>query len=74
MIKQYDRVVLVDNVPKAHLVKGDVGTVIEIYNNGEGFEIEFFALDGTTISVETLLKHQVRTVNKKEILHTRAYA
>jgi len=74
MIKQYDRVVLVDNVPKAHLVKGDVGTVIEIYNNGEGFEIEFFALDGTTISVETLLKHQVRTVNKKEILHIRAYA
>jgi len=73
MVKLYDRIILAEDISKVNLVKGDVGTVVEIYNDGEGFEVEFFALDGSTLTVETLLKHQVRSVNKKEIMHIRSF-
>ncbi len=42
MIKEFDRIILTDNLPGATFIKGDIGTVVMIYNNGEGYEIDFF--------------------------------
>lgn len=74
MIKIYDRVVLTVNLPKSNLKKGDVGTIVMIHEKGKGFEVEFFALDGSTISIETVLANQVRKVKKNEIAHVRNIA
>ena len=71
MIKKFERVILLKNIGKSGLVKGDVGTVVEIYNNGAGFDVEFFAMDGSTIAVETLRAEYLRPAGKKEILHSR---
>lgn len=74
MIKEFERIVLTTDIPKAHLKKGDVGTVVMVYENGKGYEIEFFALDGSTVTIETVNSTDVRPVKKKEIIHVREIA
>jgi len=44
--KEYDRIVLNADLPEHGLELGDVGTVVMIHRGGEGFEVEFIALDG----------------------------
>ncbi|GAB2772705.1 hypothetical protein GCM10027275_14540 [Rhabdobacter roseus] len=71
MIKEFERVVLTEAISGTELKKGDVGVVVEIYNEGEGYEVEFFALNGETITVQTLDRKQVRPATSREILHVR---
>jgi hypothetical protein len=73
-IKIYDRIVLTEDLPSTLLKKEDVGTVVEIYKNGEAYEVEFFALDGSTLAVETVAAHLVKPVSGKMVLHTRELA
>lgn len=71
MFKELDRIILNKNISSSNLQKGDIGTVVMIHNNGEGFEVEFITLDGQTITVETLSKDEVREIRKREIAHAR---
>ena len=71
MIKEHDTVVLTQDLPKEGLRAGDVGTVVHIHNNGEGYEVEFMTLAGQTIAVASLLARQVRPVSKQDISHVR---
>lgn len=59
------------DLPKKDLKKGDVGTVVMVHEEGKGYEVEFFTLDGETYAVETLLDHYVRPVKKNEVTHVR---
>jgi hypothetical protein len=70
-IKEFDKVVLAENIAELGLETGDVGTVVMTHQNGEGFEVEFITLDGKTVAVETLLRHQVRPIRRGEIAHVR---
>lgn len=72
MIAEYERVILTKDIPKADLKAGDVGVVVEIYNDGEGYEVEFFASNGDTVAVETLSANEVRPASSKDILHVRS--
>lgn len=71
MITPYKRIILTEDIPGTGLKQGDVGVVVEVYNNGEGYEVEFFASNGDTVAVETLSARQIRTATGKEILHVR---
>lgn len=71
MMKEHERVVLVEAVPSAGLEPGDVGAVIHIYAGNAAYEIEFVALDGTTAAVVTLEAAKVRAVRPREITHAR---
>lgn len=73
-IKLYDRVVLANDLPGTKLKKGDVGTVVEIYNDGEAYEVEFFALDGSTLDVRTIEANYLKAVSGNMVLHTRELA
>ncbi len=73
-IKIYDRIILTQDLPGSVLKSGDVGTVVEIYNDGEAFEIEFFALDGTTLAVKTVAGNLVKPVSGNMVLHIREWA
>jgi hypothetical protein len=42
-----------------------------IYNEGEGYEVEFFMLNGATYRVETLFASLVRPVQENELTHIR---
>ena len=74
MIKEHDRVILTAGVTEKGLETGDVGTVVHVYRDGEGFEVEFTALDGSTFAVATVEATQVRPVSRYEITHARPLA
>ena len=70
MIRELERVYLTTDLNGSAFIKGDVATVVFTYPGGKGFEIEFFALDGTTLGVETVLSSQVKSVQGiKKVLH-----
>lgn len=70
MIKELERIYLLENLVGTTFVKGDVGTVVVVYPDNKGYEVEFFALDGSSLGVETALAHQVKSANGiKKVLH-----
>ena len=71
MIREHERAVLTVDLPEHHLRTGDVGTIVHIYNDGEAYEVEFFALDGHTLDVVTIEADQVRPVSRRDVLHVR---
>ncbi len=74
MIKEFDRVVLMISIPEKKLMKGDVGTVVLVYKDGVGYEVEFFTLDGKTFAVETLKGSDIRPVKSNELSNVREVA
>jgi Domain of unknown function (DUF4926) len=71
MIKEYNEIVLLADKPDKGLLKGDVGIVIEIYDNHEGYEVEFITKEGKTVAVVTLDANEVRPIGNKDMLHVR---
>ena len=70
MIKELERVYLLSDLQGTPFVKGDVGTVVFIYSEQQAYEVEFFAVDGTTLGVETVSAGQVKSVEGiKKVLH-----
>ncbi len=74
MVQELDSVVLVQDIPEYGLKAGDVGTVVHVYGNGEGYEVEFINGAGETVAVITLGRGDVRPIQKEEILHVRPFA
>lgn len=74
MIKELDTVVLTTDLADYGLTTGDVGTVVLVHGNGQGFEVEFMTLEGATLTVASLGAADVRTVDHNEIAHARAVA
>jgi len=74
MITELDPVVLTKGLPEHGLRAGDVGWVVMIHRGGAGYEIEFVALDGETVSVVTVPAGSVRAVRRNEIAHARRVA
>jgi hypothetical protein len=70
MIKELDRVYLIENLENTPYIKGDVGTVVFIYSGNKGYEVEFFALDGSSLGVETISSEKVKSAQGiKKVLH-----
>ncbi|MFQ4135366.1 DUF4926 domain-containing protein [Nodosilinea sp. PGN35] len=57
-MKLLDVVALTQNLPDLDLYKGQVGTIIEVYEPTI-FEVEFVDLSGKTYAVETLNANQL---------------
>ena len=74
MIKEHDRIVLTSDLSQESLKTGDVGTVVHVHEGGDAFEVEFMALDGTTVAVATVLKSQARPVTHDDVTHARPKA
>ncbi|MGK7960041.1 DUF4926 domain-containing protein [Crocosphaera sp.] len=66
-IKLHDTVALLEDIKTYQfmtdnpifLPKGQVGTVVEIYKNGEAYEVEFSDKNGQTYGLVTLKSEQV---------------
>jgi hypothetical protein len=74
MIQELDRVVLTADLPEHNLKAGDVGTVVLVHGQGEGYEVEFVTLDGETVAVVSAFASQVRPIDRREIAHARRIA
>jgi hypothetical protein len=70
MFKLFDEVALLVAIPDEDLVRGQVGTIIEIHNDGEAFEVEFSdRRNGHTyamlaLNVEQLMKLHYQPVHE----------
>lgn len=58
-LKLYDVVALIVDLPEGNLLRGQVGTIVEVYNDGEAFEVDFSDNDGFTYALLTLLPKQL---------------
>lgn len=74
MIRELDSVVLKTDLPEYGLMEGDIGTVVLVHGNGEGYEVEFITLDGETIAITSVYADQVRSIGQNEIAHARVVA
>ena len=72
MINEYERAVLTTDLPQYHLKAGDVGVVVMIHGDHEGYELEIFSADGHTLDVVTVEAAQVRPVSRRDVMHVRA--
>lgn len=71
MIDEHASVVLTEDLPEAGLLAGDVGVVVHVHKQGAAYEVEFMALDGDTLTIQTLEARQVRAARKLDIPHVR---
>jgi hypothetical protein len=74
MIKEHDCVVLTEDRAAEKLKAGDIGTVVHIHGEHEGYEVEFMTLAGETLAVVTLLPPQVRPITRRDLAHVRQLA
>jgi hypothetical protein len=72
MIDELDLVVLKRDLPAERVTAGDVGTVVLVHQQGEGYEVEFITLGDDAVTVVTLDAADVRPVTEREIVHARA--
>lgn len=71
MIEELDSVALTRDLPEHGLECGDVGRVVHRYDDGEAFEVEFLAGDGSTLAVLTLEADEVRPLERSDVFHAR---
>ena len=70
--KPLDVVVLQNEVPRHSLRKGDLGTVVDVYEP-DGLEVEFLTASGDTEAVVTRKDSDVRAAAKNDLLTVRSY-
>lgn len=68
-MKLLDVVALTQNLPDLNLHKGQVGTIVEVYEPGV-FEVEFVDLQGKTYALETLKINQVMQLHFQPLPQT----
>lgn len=71
MIERFSRVVLTDDLPEEGLKAGDSGKIVDIYDEGVAYEVEFFALSGDTVAVAAVESNMVRPATKADVSHAR---
>ena len=69
MIAELDRVILTEDLPQYGLKAGDIRTVVLIHREGEGYEVEFTALDGETLAVTSVFASQVAQALRNAYLY-----
>jgi hypothetical protein len=57
--KLFDVVALTVDLAEENLRSGQVGAIVEVYNNGEAFEVEFVNTEGKTYGLVTLRPEQL---------------
>ncbi len=73
MIKEFQQVVITEDLPKYQLKAGDLGVVVMIHGNHLGYELEIFSAEGRTLEVITVEAKQVRPIGALDILHVREF-
>jgi hypothetical protein len=73
-MRELDVVALTRDFPEERLTKGDVGTIVDVHQEGAGFTVEFLTPTGETIAVVTLAAADVRPTRSTEVVHARTVA
>jgi hypothetical protein len=65
--KLFDVVALTTDLPDENLWSGQVGTIVEVYNDGEAFEVEFVDRDGHTYGLLALPPEQLMLLHYEPV-------
>jgi Domain of unknown function (DUF4926) len=65
-LKLLDVIALTENLPALGLYRGQVGTIVEVYESGV-FEVEFSDMQGRTYALETLKDHQLMVLHHQPV-------
>ena len=68
--KLLSTVALAKDIPEHHLRAGDLGAVVETYDENT-VEVEFVAASGRTVAVLTLTSDAVRPIDEHDMLAVR---
>lgn len=74
MFEELETVVLRHDIEKHNLREGDMGAVVNVYDDGKAAEVEFVTATGKTVALVTLKLSDVRHVKKNDLLHVREFA
>ncbi len=74
MIAEHSLVVLDCDPPHEKLNRGDLGTVVHVYKDGQGYEVEFVEGGAQTVALITVGADDVRPIAAGELLHARRTA
>ena len=66
-IKLFDTVALLEDLPEENLWRGQIGAVVEVYNDGEVFEVEFVDTNGKTYGLLALRSEQLMLLQREAI-------
>jgi len=66
MFEELDTVELTHDIKKPGLKNGDLGAIVNVYNKGEAYEVEFVAPNGRTIALLTLMPDDMRLHESKD--------
>jgi len=69
MLAEHSLVVLDCDPLHEELIRGDVGTVVYVYEDGRGYEVEFVDGAGQTVALVTVAAEDVRAIGAGEVLH-----
>ncbi len=76
--EMFSRVALKANLPRHHLRRGDLATIVEHHRGRPGQEpgytLEVFNALGETIAIVTVRESQIETLTAKAILNARQLA
>lgn len=73
MFEELETVVLKHDIKEYNLKEGDMGAVVNVYDNGKAAEVEFVTATGRTAALVTLNLSDVRHAKKSDILHVREF-
>jgi Domain of unknown function (DUF4926) len=66
-LKLLDVIALTENLPDLGLYRGQVGTIVEVYEPGI-FEVEFSDTQGQTYALETLKEQQLMVLHHQPVV------
>jgi hypothetical protein len=66
IMKLLDSVALLEDCPELNLHRGQVGTIVEVYEPNV-FEIEFSDINGRAYAIETLEEHQLMLLRHEKL-------
>lgn len=67
MFKELDVVALTHTIKKYGLSEGRMGTIVQLYNDGETFSVEFIDSEGYTITILDLTPKDVCLAWRKQL-------
>lgn len=71
MLHELDTVALTHDIKKEGLKQGDIGAIVHVHGGGISYEVEFVTAQGETLALLMLSPKDIRSIEKKEILHVR---
>lgn len=72
--RELETIVLTHDIPGHGLKEGDMGAVVNVYDNGNAAEVEFVTVTGKTIALVTLKATDIRSAKSDDVLHVREFA